>query len=73
MARRTSWRPPSFLLPGAWLFFATLDKPARARTWVVAPSRVKSGGGFDFDAGYRDVLHLGDCDDGCRRLAALLG
>eukprot|EP00879_Flechtneria_rotunda_P015371 GHRR01016069.1.p1 GENE.GHRR01016069.1~~GHRR01016069.1.p1 ORF type:complete len:201 (+),score=95.13 GHRR01016069.1:184-786(+) len=28
---------------------------------------------LDFDAGYRDVLHLGECDAGVTQLAALLG
>lgn len=30
-------------------------------------------GGFDFDAGQRDCLFLGDCDEGVRQLASLLG
>ena len=29
--------------------------------------------GFRFDASHRDALHLGDCDDGVRQLALLLG
>ncbi|XP_033636795.1 NAD-dependent protein deacetylase sirtuin-2-like isoform X2 [Asterias rubens] len=33
------------------------------------------GGGFEFDSesNYRDVLHLDKCDDGCYKLAELLG
>jgi len=34
---------------------------------------IGGGDGFDFDAGYRDALFLGDCDDGVRQLAELLG
>jgi len=33
----------------------------------------EGGGGFDFDARERDCLFLGDCDEGVRRLASLLG
>lgn len=29
--------------------------------------------GFSFDEGHRDALFLGDCDDGVRQLANLLG
>ncbi|KAI8475473.1 MAG: NAD-dependent deacetylase sirtuin-2-like protein, partial [Monoraphidium minutum] len=41
-------------------------------TYQILPG-IGGGQGFDFDEGVRDVLYLGDADDGCRRLAALLG
>lgn len=36
-------------------------------------SKHSAAGGFDFENGFWDVLHLGDCDGAVQQLAALLG
>lgn len=48
------------------------ERVGEGGTYRIMPG-MGGGDGFDFDACHRDVLHLGDCDEGARALAAALG